>query len=186
MSELTTPTAPRLVYSREELLTHHPFAAPHMAMGQRLHGGLDAQSNYLPPRALIRTQAMSAWTQALRQRGGDLFDAAATLLTGPQLPTVAQQQVLLSKGITKPFYNGLTITGKIEGRGRLLADMAFPDLQAIIVEDISGMALGHLNKGLLWAHGIDEGGEPDQGIGGHDVMWFVARDLVLGLMPYPT
>jgi hypothetical protein len=77
------------------------------------------------------------------------------------------------------------VTGKIEGRGRILAEMEFPDLQDIIVEDISGMALGHLTKGLLVMHGIDEGGEPDKGIGGHDVMWFVARDLACGEDAYP-
>jgi hypothetical protein len=47
------------------------------------------------------------------------------------------------------------------------------------------MALGHLNRGLLVMHGIDEGGEPEKGIGGHDVMWFVARDLALGEDAYP-
>ena len=55
----------------------------------------------------------------------------------------------------------------------MLAEMKFPDLRNIVVEDISSMAIGHLNGGLLVAHGIDEGGEPDKGIGGHDVMWFV-------------
>jgi hypothetical protein len=47
------------------------------------------------------------------------------------------------------------------------------------------MAIGHLNGGLLVAHGIDEGGEPEKGIGGHDVMWFVLRDLVFGENAYP-
>ena len=168
----------QLQYSREELLQNHDFAQPHIANGQRLHGGLDSAGTYIPPRAAGRERAMQAWTEALRNRGGELFDADSTLLTGVQLPTVAQQQLLIRRGVTEPFYNGLTITGKIEGRGRLLAEMQFPDLQDIIVEDISSMALGHLNNGLLWAHGIDEGGEPELGIGGHDIMWFVARDLV--------
>jgi hypothetical protein len=47
------------------------------------------------------------------------------------------------------------------------------------------MAIGHLSKGLLVAHGLDEGGEPDKAIGGHDVMWFVARDLVFEPNAYP-
>ena len=67
----------------------------------------------------------------------------------------------------------------------MIAQVPFPDLQPIIVEDISGMALGHLKKGLLEAHGVDEGGEPDKGIGGHDVMWFVARDLAFGPDAHP-
>jgi hypothetical protein len=126
------------------------------------------------------TEAIEAWTAALRERGGDLFDADASLLGGPRMPNAAQQRLLLREGIGAPFWNSLTVTGKIEGRGRILADMQFPDLQKIVASDISSMALGHLNKGLLKAHGIDEGGEPERGIGGHDVMWFVARDLAFG------
>ena len=38
---------------------------------------------------------------------------------------------------------------------------------------------------MLTAHGLDEGGEPDKGIGGHDVMWFVVRDLVFGPAAHP-
>ena len=37
----------------------------------------------------------------------------------------------------------------------------------------------------MHAHGIDEGGEPEKGIGGHDVMWFVARDLAFGADAHP-
>jgi hypothetical protein len=128
---------------------------------------------------------LTAWTKELRARGGDLFEADSSLLNGARMPNAAQQQFLLSKGISRPFWNGLTITGIIEGRGRVLAEMTFPDLQGVIVEDISEMAIGHLNKGLLAIHGIDEGGEPDKGIGGHDVMWFVARDLVFGADAFP-
>jgi hypothetical protein len=62
----------------------------------------------------------------------------------------------------------------------LLAELEFPDFQDIAVEDISQMGIGHLNKGLLVAHGIDEGGEPAKGIGGHDTMWFALRDLAFG------
>jgi len=36
--------------------------------------------------------------------------------------------------------------------------MVAPDLQAIIVEDIKDSACAHLNEGLLYAHGMDEGG----------------------------
>jgi hypothetical protein len=173
------------VFSRAALCSEHAYARPHEIMGQRLHGGFDASGAYLPPRSLGRMDALEAWTAALRQRGGELFAADASLLTGPRMPNVAQQQLLLRAGIGAPFWNSLTITGKIEGRGRILADMTFPDLQEATGEDISGMAIGHLNQGLLWAHGVDEGGDPEQGIGGHDVMWFVARDLVFGAGAYP-
>lgn len=175
----------RLVFSEEELYSEQPYAELHVRDGVRLHGGFDADGRYVPPRSLGRRQAMDAWTAALRRRGGDLFDADASLLTGPRMPNVAQQALLLDAGIGRPFWNGLTVTGKIEGRGRILAEMAFPDLQEIVVEDISAMALGHLNKGLLVMHGIDEGGEPEKGIGGHDLMWFVARDLACGKEAYP-
>lgn len=175
----------KLAFSEEELYAEQPYAELHIRDGVRMHGGFDAEGHYVPPRAGGRRVAMDAWAQALRDKGGDLFDADASLLTGPRLPNVAQQTLLLSSGIGRPFWNSLTVTGKIEGRGRILAEMAFPDLQEVIVEDISEMALGHLNKGLLVMHGIDEGGEPDKGIGGHDVMWFVARDLAFGRDAFP-
>ena len=47
------------------------------------------------------------------------------------------------------------------------------------------MGVGHLNRGLFEAHGIDEGGEPERGIGGHDVMWFAVRDLAFGPTDFP-
>lgn len=173
------------IYSEAELFSEHDYARPHEIGGQRLHGGFDAAGRYVAPRSKGRNVALAAWTEALRRRGGELFAADAALLTGPRMPNPAQQRLLLREGIGAPFWNGLTVTGKIEGRGRVLAEMRFPDLQKIVVEDISGMAIGHLNSGLLVAHGIDEGGEPDKGIGGHDVMWFVARDLVFGKDAYP-
>ncbi|TNF86049.1 MAG: hypothetical protein EP301_09370 [Gammaproteobacteria bacterium] len=174
-----------LVYSEEVLYREAPASTIHELDGVRMHGGFDDDGNYVPPRSGGRREAMDAWTAALREHGGDLFDADASLLTGARMPNVAQQALLLENGIAQPFWNSLTITGKIEARGRVLAEMTFPDLQEIIVEDISGMALGHLNKGLLVMHGIDEGGEPEKGIGGHDVMWFVARDMAMGKNAYP-
>ena len=87
---------------------------------------------------------------------------------------------MLKHGIEQSFWDSLTITGLIEARGKALAEVQAPDFQTVIVEDISATALAHMNKGLLTTHGWDEGGIPDSGIGGHDTMWFVARDLVLG------
>lgn len=167
-----------LVFDETQLMSNHDFARPHVIGGRRMHGGFDAHGVYIPPRAKGRNAALDAWTRALRHRGGDLFAADASLLTGARMPNVEQQRLLLRNGLGQTFWNGLTTTGKIEGRGRVLAEMKFPDLQNVIKEDISQMAIGHLSKGLLVAHGLDEGGEPDKGVGGHDVMWFVARDLV--------
>ena len=178
-------TGRQLRFSESELLSDHEFATPHRIGDQRLHGGFDANGAYIPPRSKGRREALDNWTAELRERGGDLLEADSSLLTGPRVPNYAQQCLLIENGVTRPFWNGLTITGKIEGRGRMIAQMPLPDLQSLIVEDISGMALGHLGKGLLTAHGIDEGGEPDKGIGGHDVMWFVARDLAFGPNAHP-
>ena len=173
------------IFTEAELLSDHDYATPHVIDGQRLHGGFDANAEYVPPRSKVRRLAIDNWTAALRERGGDLLDADASLLTGPRVPNPAQQRYLIQHGVTRPFWNGLTVTGKIEGRGRMIGEMPFPDMQRLVVEDIGGMALGHLKKGLLKAHGVDEGGEPDKGIGGHDVMWFVARDLAFGADAHP-
>lgn len=174
-----------LRYSRDELMEDHDYAEPQVVAGRRMHGGFLADGTYQPPRTKVRGPAIDAWTKGLRDRGGEIFDADASLLDGVRLPNIEQQRVLLRNGLGETFWNNLTIIGKIEAKGRLLADITFPDLQDVIVEDISEMAIGHLNEGLLVAHGLDEGGLPDQGIGGHDEMWFVARDLAFGAGAYP-
>ncbi|HUW04158.1 MAG TPA: hypothetical protein VMW08_17520 [Acidimicrobiales bacterium] len=175
----------QLAYTEAELMAEHDYAEPHVVDGRRMHGGMLADGTYQPPRTLVRGPAIDAWTAALRARGGDLLDADASLLDGVRLPNVEQARVLLRHGLTESFWNSLTIIGKIEAKGRLLADITFPELQPVIVEDISEMAIGHLNKGLLVAHGLDEGGQPDKGIGGHDEMWFAARDLAFGPDAHP-
>lgn len=175
----------QLKFSREELLSDHEYAHPHEINGQKLHGGFAENGDYIPPRSKIRPQAIENWSKALRSRGGDLLDANSSLLTGPRVPNVRQQCLLIKEGMSRSFWNGLTVTGKIEGRGRMLSTMPIPPLKALVVEDISEMAIAHLGEGLLHAHGIDEGGEPEKGIGGHDVMWFVARDLALGKNTHP-
>ena len=167
----------QLSFSHAELTDDHEGLEPHVIAGQRLHGGF-ASGEYVPPRSRTRVVALDAWTQALRQRGGDLFAADSSLLSGPQMPNARQHALLIERGVTQTFWDSLTTTGKLEARGRVLAEAEFPDLAELVVEDISEMAIGHLAGGLLWAHGIDEGGQPEQGIGGHDVMWFAARDLV--------
>jgi hypothetical protein len=178
-------SAMQLVYTEAELMADHPDLTPHVILDQRVHGGIDTTGTYQPPRALVRERALDAWAQALRERGGEVFDADSSLLAGTRAVNVEQQRVLLRNGLGAWFWNQLTITGKIEARGRLLADIAFPDLAPVIVEDISEMAIGHLGQGLLVAHGLDEGGQPDLGIGGHDLMWFLARDLAFGADAYP-
>ncbi len=175
----------QLTYTEQELMQDHPDLQPQVILGQRVHGGFDGTGTYCPPRAFVREQALDAWSDALVARGGEMFDADSSLLAGVRVVNVDQQRVLLRNGLGRWFWDQLTITGKIEAHGRLLADIAFPDLQPVIVDDISEMAIGHLGGGLLVAHGLDEGGQPDLGIGGHDVMWFLARDLAFGEDAYP-
>ena len=175
----------QLQFTREELLSEHDIVSSQFESGRVMHGGFDSKGCYISPRSKGRCRAISNWSKALRNRGGDLLRADSRLLTGPRIPNVPQQCVLIRNGLDRIFWNNLTVVGKIEGRGRILAEMTFPSLSDLVVEDISSMAIGHLNEGLLFAHGLDEGGEPDKEIGGHDVMWFVARDLVFGVDRHP-
>ncbi|MBM4265450.1 MAG: hypothetical protein FJ144_02360 [Deltaproteobacteria bacterium] len=175
----------QLRYEREELLRSDDYARPHVENGQLLHGGFDASGRYVPPRLRDRARAVSAWTKALRERGGDLLPADSSLLAGIRYPSAAQQKLLIQEGLGQTFWNTLTITGQIEARGRVLAEVVFPEIGEAVEEDVSEMAIGHLNRGLLEAHGLDEGGEPARGIGGHDVMWFVLRDLAFGPTEFP-
>ena len=175
----------KLRYTPEELLASHPDLAPQVEAGRRLHGGFDPEGRYVPPRLLHRAPAVEAWIAALRRRGGELLPADASLLAGVRYPSEAQARLLLREGLGQSFWNTLTITGKIEARGRVLADIPFPEFSELVVEDVAETALGHLNRGLLRAHGLDEGGEPERGIGGHDVMWFALRDLAFGETGWP-
>ena len=175
----------KLVFSEDELMQSLEYAQPQIEGGQRLHGGFDEDGVYMCPRMKNRGPAFSAWTAALESRGGQPMAADSTLLAGVRFPSFGQQKLLLLENLGQSFWNSLTITGHIEARGRILAELTFPAFQDVVVEDISEMALGHLGKGLLKAHGIDEGGEPENGIGGHDIMWFALRDLAFGETDYP-
>ncbi len=174
----------KLVYTQEELLASHPHAAFHMAAGHKLHGGFDSAGNYTPPRSLHRVPAIEAWRSEVERKGWKLIDCSPDLLKMGNYPSPEQQWFLLQNGFERTMWNSLTIAGVIEGRGALLANFPAPDFQAIIVEDISAMCIGHLNKGLLMAHGWDEGGVPDSGIGAHNKMWFAARDALFGAEAY--
>ena len=175
----------QLIFTREEIEAEHDYATPHVECGLQLHGGFDEQGTYLSPRTLNRWTAINAWYDQLTARSVPIVEATTSLLTEPNFPNVDQQILLLKHGIEQSFWDSITITGLIEARGRALAEFTAPDFQSIIEEDISGTTLGHMNKGLLTGHGWDEGGRPETEVGGHDVMWFVARDLVFGRDAYP-
>ena len=104
----------------------------------------------------------------------------------PHYPNAEQQKYLLQLGLGQTLWDLLTVTGFVEARGRRLAAARAPDFQPVIVEDISDMAIGHLNEGLLAAHGLDEGGDPERGEGGHDAMWFAVRDMLFGANAFPV
>jgi hypothetical protein len=174
---------PRLTYSADEILADHPYAKPHMEAGYRLHGGFDAAGNYISPRTLHRWPAIHAWSDALKSRGHDLVDSSQQLMTRGSYPNVAQQSFLLDLGLAQTLWDSLSVTGVVEARGKVLATAEAPDFQSIVVDDISQSATAHLNKGLLRAHGLDEGG--DGTLGGHDAMWFAVRDMLFGKHAYP-
>jgi hypothetical protein len=176
---------PKLSYTPAELLADHPYAEPHVEAGYKLHGGFDAQGRYVSPRTLHRWPAIRAWSEALESRGHEIIDSSPQLMVKGHFPTVAQQKFLLDHGLGQTLWDSLTVTGTIEARGKRLATATAPDFQSIIVEDISETTTGHLNKGLLRAHGLDEGGDDDAGEGGHDAMWFAVRDMLFGKNAYP-
>ncbi len=176
----------QLVYSEAELFREHAYAQPQYEAGYRLHGGFDADGAYVSPRTLLRWPAVRAWQAELVGRGWPLIDASTRLLQRPNYPSFEQQKLLLDWGLGQTLWNSLTITGAVEARGRRLAEIEqVPDFQPLVLEDIGGTATGHLGKGLLKAHGFDEGGRPDKGEGGHDAMWFAVRDLLFGRDAYP-
>jgi hypothetical protein len=176
---------PKLNYSAQELLADHPYAKRHVEAGYRLHGGFDESGRYVSPRTLHRWPAIRAWSDALASHGHELIDSSQQLMVKGHFPTVAQQQFLLQQGLGQTLWDSLTVTGVIEARGKRLATAQAPDFQSIIVEDIADTATGHLNKGLLVAHGLDEGGSDAAGEGGHDAMWFAVRDMLFGKDAYP-
>jgi hypothetical protein len=176
----------RVVFSRDEIMAEHAYAKPQVEAGYRLHGGFDAKGTYISPRTLNRWPAVEAWQAQVTARGYPLIDATTRLLKRGAYPGIEQQKLLLGHGMGETLWNALTITGVIEARGRALCDATAPDFQAIIEEDVSATCIGHLNKGLLYAHGLDEGGNPAGGEGGHDAMWFAVRDALFGKDAYPV
>ncbi len=176
----------QLSFDSVELLSDHQYERRLVSVGYELHGGFDHDDQYQSPRTLVRWPAVKAWQGQLKQREWPLIDATTELLKRSNYPNLQQQQFLLKNGHGQSLWNSLTITGFIEARGRALCNLDAPDFQDVIVEDISNMCAGHLSKGLLWAHGADEGGDPNNPqIGAHDAMWFAARDLCFGKDAYP-
>jgi len=177
-----------LIVTREELLSSHAYARPQVEAGYRLHGGFLADGRYVSPRTLVRTPAVERWANALLAQGGTLIDVSRSILPTETWPNFPQAKLLLQAGLDRTFWTSLSSTGIIEARGAALCTFTPPDFQPLVAEDLSATATGHLAKGLLWAHGADEGGDPgDRTVGAHDTMWFAVRDMVFdkGLYPVP-
>ncbi len=175
----------KLNYTYDEMMADYPYVKPHVVMGEKLHGGFDANGKYISPRMQGRGPAIEAWSQDVLANGGELIDVSVKLLKRDNYPNHQQQKFLLNLGLGKTLWDSLSIAGEIEGRGKVLSDSDGPNFQDIIVEDVSNTAIGHLNKGLHHAHGRDEGGLDGSDIGAHDKMWYVVRDLLFGKNAYP-
>lgn len=174
----------QLSYTSEELLADHDYARPHVVAGHTLHGGFDADGHYRPPRTLRRPEAVESWRESLRAKGGAPLDIGLDLLAGPRYPNFEQHKLLLRRGLGETLWSTFTNIGRTEGRGAMIAMLNPPSFQEVVDDDTARMTVGHL-KPLFVAHGADEGGIPSRGIGGHDQMWFVARDLAFGEGRYP-
>ena len=51
----------KLNYTTEELEAEHEYATPHIECGRKLHGGFDADGEYLSPRTRHRWEAVLNW-----------------------------------------------------------------------------------------------------------------------------
>jgi hypothetical protein len=164
----------RLVFTADELLESDRFAAPLVAGGVRCHGGFDADGAYRSPRTRHRAPAIRAWQARLAREGAELVEIPRASMP-PQVPNLAQAQLLLREGVREPIVRALTIISIVEGFGAIIRDVEVPDLDALVVEPLAGTALAHLRGALFEAHARDESGYRDEG--GHKQMWEAARDL---------
>lgn len=169
-------------FDREELLSSHAYVRPYTVDGKRMHGGFDAQGHYRSPRTAVRHAAIAAWKAELIANGHPILEVPESLYSVPNCPSVDQQIYLLRNGVYRVFYDALTTMAEIETKAGRLCKMEAPDFAELVEGDLGDKALGHLNGGLLEAHGMDEGGDPDTPeIGGHDRLWLTARDMLFPL-----
>ncbi|GIU85152.1 MAG: hypothetical protein KatS3mg008_1927 [Acidimicrobiales bacterium] len=168
-------TTRQVDYTPEELLASHDYAEPLVVGGVRCHGGFDDDGNYVPPRTLHRWEAIKAWDeQRAEQFGTPKIDIPVD--SWPEhFPNVEQTRILLRAGVREPTITELTRIGTVEGFGAMLRYAPLPDLRRCFVEDISGTAVAHLDRGLFEAHARDEAGFGEEA--GHNRMWFAARDV---------
>jgi len=168
-------TTLQVEYTEAELLADHDYAEPLVARGVRCHGGFDHDGRYVSPRTRYRTGAIAAWeAQRLEQFCTPVLDIP--LESWPEsFPNVEQSKFLLAHGVREPTISALTRIGTVEGFGGMLRVLSVPDFARSFDEDITGTAVAHIEGGLFEAHARDEAGHADEA--GHNVMWFVARDI---------
>ena len=168
------------VYSQDEILAEHRFAEKMSHDGRTIHGGLDSEGRYLPPRSLNRIDAIRTWAKQVSEAGHklDVMDRKAVMEMFEFFPTVDQAKLLLEHGCKDAMTRLLTMIGIVEGFGndgiKLMPEL---DMASYFVESVEGTCLDHLHKGLLRAHGLDEAGSEHES--GHDEMWFAIRDVAL-------
>src|SRR5262249_23209034 len=154
-------------FSREDLLSEHPYDAPLVADGVRCHGGW-VGGHYVSPRTLVRTEAIAAWQSRLPAgEFAAVLDPIAAR-TPAHFPNEAQTRFLVREGVTVPLVRILSMIAAVEGfGGEVLGTLPVPPLGARVAEPVDGTALAHLGP-LFAAHAADEAG--------HRRMWELARD----------
>ena len=88
----------KLVWTREEILADHAYAAPQVEAGYRLHGGFDGDGKYISPRTLNRWPAIRAWSDALKAHGHELVDSSQQLMVGGAFATPAGSVTEIANG----------------------------------------------------------------------------------------
>lgn len=163
-------------YTRDELLTDHPYDRPLVFDNVACHGGFVGEK-YVSPRALWRGPAIAAWQERLP---GDVLDALLAPIDEripPHFPNVEQTRLLLRHGVTLPLVRILSLIAVIEGYGgEVLRLVAVPPFRERVRESTEGTALAHLSD-LFEAHARDESG--------HRAMWELARDMALNRPEIP-
>ncbi len=165
-------------YTHEQLMADPDFAERIRHDGRLLHGGVDSDGTYLPPRSLHRLAAIEGWREQLRSDGHAADVLGPDVIPEEFFPSEDQAKLLLRNGARGAMARILTLIGVVEGFGndgiRLMPPI---DMRDHIVEPITGTCLAHLHEGLFEAHGNDEAGRGDEC--GHDQMWFAVRDAAL-------